>query len=77
MRLFNRTVPFAPVAAVFFCPAGIGRPVGLAAGEGGGGGAARRKVDGGFESVICYKFGSLLRIFYERQGHYWHVNLLG
>ena len=58
MRLFRRTVPLAPWAAVLAWPAGIGA---LA-----GGGAARRKVGGGFWSVICYKFESCLRTFYGR-----------
>ena len=46
MRLFRRTVPFGPCAAVLVCPAGMGaRPVLRT-----GGGAARRKV--GLGSVM-------------------------
>ena len=47
MRLFSRTVPLAPWAAVLACPVGMGAragvPVALRAVPGAGGGA-RRKV---------------------------------
>jgi hypothetical protein len=49
MRLFRRTVPPAPCAAVFACPAGKGPRV---AGARLGGGAARRKAGGDLGSVM-------------------------
>jgi uncharacterized protein (DUF486 family) len=84
MRLFSRTVPLAPCAAVLACPAGMGARL---AGAFPGGGAARRKEGAVLESGICYKFESFLCLFYKgwrpifvkiegQTSHSWGIALL-